>query len=800
MKNARPARYVATFCMAVLAAMAKPARAADEDAAMAAQAEAAHPRAEGPQPIWTIEQRMPIGRAYISPDGNGLLIVKNVYRWPQDRLTWVDLRARRVAQDISIAPAGIIGIPYFSPSSDSFRAVVNTPDGCALATWTLPDFQMTKTNLGFGLARAAALTHRQDKAIVMREDGLIGVFDAADAKKRMEVDFHTSGEIVACQEMAVTWDDAVVTSGILDRRLCSWRLADGSRLDSPAEVDWLGGNYPMQYSADNTKLLVAAGHCFYIADVRSGKQLLTFDANGGLGSFSHDPRRNLVAMPLADAETFGVLDLNTGHWVMTARHGRATASTSADAEWVCLAPDAQTVYSGGYASIKAWDLATPWAEYQKARQSADMNPLVSATPGDAISQLISAGKEGRTSDMRRLFTGVPDAEESQVEDIVEFFSAADNECEVIRTFERSDCAIVVLFIKDMSEDRRSGIDGICLVRRNGNWLLLPNSDMESATEIGTGVSESEIATFKELAAIVDVFKAVVDASGGQIPPSGEPGDLVGTWNNGQGGFDVCMLAFRADGTGRLMFAGVGIAPLKWVAKDTNILVRVADAPGDKDLVIHWGPVPDAIQAIWFDGKTQLFYRVSTTEPPDVMALVREARKKDWDKSREIFNVRTNIANSLADLPSCLEGFMRPSSIFSHATLAYGGTNVIVGLQRTGTNTFISVTTMFAGDRHIDPFSTDGYWANVPPTNAWPPNVLVSDEALSELERWLSPRGMAAESRYCIYKDEWGIRRYERTILVHIAMDRDVVDTLEYFLTHTMGHAAPPYTLVVSTPK
>ena len=276
--------------------------------------------------------------------------------------------------------------------------------------------------------------------------------------------------------------------------------------------------------------------------------------------------------------------------------------------------------------------------------------------------------------------------------------------------------------------------------------------------------------------------------------------LVGTWSNKKrGDFFTIMVSFRTDGKG--MYATYGAAPLKWEARETNIIVRIAGEPNNKELIFNFGASTDTMQAIWFDGKTQIFNRVSTEEPIDLITTRRDARIKQWDESRRRFNVVTNAANSLEDLPICLDNFMDSSYFVANATVAQNHTNVIITMQRAESNTAINITCMYAGDGYIEPFSTMDMWADSPPTNEWPQNILIPDDAISHLGAWLSVRNMKAETKFYIYSDDWGLIRYERITSVLIrSMDMTVIETVSYLLQNVFPNVMPPYTIVVSRAK
>lgn len=277
--------------------------------------------------------------------------------------------------------------------------------------------------------------------------------------------------------------------------------------------------------------------------------------------------------------------------------------------------------------------------------------------------------------------------------------------------------------------------------------------------------------------------------------------LVGTWSNKKQEFNICTVGFRADGTGNMMYAGVGGAPLKWKESGTNTLVRMPGAPESQDLVFSFGPFPDTIQTTWIDGQEQIFYLIDKTEPPDVVAMAREARKMDWDESREQFNVATSVVSSATDIPAHFGNFMDTSRQIAYVIVANSSSNVIFTMERFNTNTSVDVTSMYAGDSYIDQFATTGEWAESPPTNGWTQNILIPDETISRLQAWLTSRGMSIKTIYGIQRDVWELKRYERILRIQILpSDITELETIKYILTIALSHAAPPFSVVVTTSK
>lgn len=307
---------------------------------------------DAPQPLWTIAVRPALAfdpdgvHPAISVDGRWLaLSEESDFRHPGSWLGLVDLENRQMIKDVLIKPTFFVGHPVFDRSrQDLLRAVVNTSNECALANWTVPDLEATFLKLDFGKAISATFAHQQDKAVIMREDGVLGVFDTAMGNKLLEVDFYKDQKIRP-KGIALSRDDDIVTMGLSGYQLCRWKLADGTRLDSPLICDYLPWGIQAEYSQGNTKLITSA-QFFNILDAQQGTPLDMYPAESR-NAFSYHAGLNLAATSTG-GDSFGVVDVNTGKLVMWVPQA---------ADWSCFSPDGRTLYTSQHSGIMAWDLA-----------------------------------------------------------------------------------------------------------------------------------------------------------------------------------------------------------------------------------------------------------------------------------------------------------------------------------------------------------------------------------------------------------------------------------------------------------
>lgn len=272
-------------------------------------------------------------------------------------LVLADLASRTVAEHRVAAP-GVVSQAVFSRDGRELLAVVNTPTGHAFARWTLPEMTLTVKPLASGEAIAAAFTHAQDQAVVMRADGMIGVFTLATGAKRFDVSFQQNTANFYRSSLAISPDDQFVSSGVIHpgNEYVRWRLADGSRVETPVPKEHLAWSRPSIATRDGNTIFVAAHHELLALDAATGNRRSTYPGNG-LNTLHYQPTVDLVAAPIGNAQTFGLVDGTTGQMRFSAKHAARPPAEYGYVNWAAVSPDGKTAYSADYFSIKAWDLA-----------------------------------------------------------------------------------------------------------------------------------------------------------------------------------------------------------------------------------------------------------------------------------------------------------------------------------------------------------------------------------------------------------------------------------------------------------
>jgi WD40 repeat protein len=313
---------------------------------------------DAPQPAWTLEYYHALGQPVISPDGRWLVITRTGDWFKHGEwLVVVDLVSRK-ATECKIPAPGLVGAAEFSRDGRELLGIINTPEGYGVARWSFPAMQVVIAPLGQGVAIAAALTRAQDRAVVMREDGVISVFDLARSAKQFEVTFQQGKVSFYTTALAISPDDTIVTSGAIHpgNEWVRWRLADGKRLESLAAHEHLAWGRPVAYTASGNALLVAAHHEMMMLAESTGERLATYPGNG-LNTLHNQPGVGLAAAPIGQGETFGIIDTQTGQLRMWAKHTARPPAPLGYAGWAAVSPDGKMAYSADYFSVKAWDLA-----------------------------------------------------------------------------------------------------------------------------------------------------------------------------------------------------------------------------------------------------------------------------------------------------------------------------------------------------------------------------------------------------------------------------------------------------------
>ena len=276
---------------------------------------------EAPAPAWTLEHYHALGHPVISPDGKWLVITRpgNWFRHGEC-LVVVDLMNRKVSEHTPPLP-GVVGSVVFDREGRNLLGVVNTTGGYSLARWDFPAMSLNLTNLGTGIAIAATLTHAQDRVLVMRDDGIVGVFDATDGAKLLDVGFQKGKPEFYSSALVVTADDAIIISGVVHpaNQLVRWRLADGSRVESLPAQQHLAWGRTFATTRDGKTVLGITSFGLAALDSATGESRATYPGNG-LYTLHYQPAMDLAAAPIGQGESFGVVDVTTGQLRFWAKH------------------------------------------------------------------------------------------------------------------------------------------------------------------------------------------------------------------------------------------------------------------------------------------------------------------------------------------------------------------------------------------------------------------------------------------------------------------------------------------------
>jgi WD40 repeat protein len=308
---------------------------------------------DAPQPLWTLEHKHPLGHPAISPDGRWLVITRTGDWFRHGEwLVVIDLQ-NRTSREHRVPAPGLAQPAEFAPDGARLLGVVNTPRGHGIARWTLPALDCTITELGEGRAIAAALTHRQDRALVMRESGAVVVYDLADGSKRLEVPPQSPKTEFFQAGLAVSPDDQLVAAGAIHpgNEWVLWRLDTGERVPAIPTKQHL--SWGRRAAFDHTGQRISLG--WALLSSGSGERLFSYPGNGGRG-FHYQPRQNLLSAAIGDGRSFGIVDVATGQLIFSVAHAARAPAPLGYADWAAVSPDGKTVYSANYFSVFAWDL------------------------------------------------------------------------------------------------------------------------------------------------------------------------------------------------------------------------------------------------------------------------------------------------------------------------------------------------------------------------------------------------------------------------------------------------------------
>lgn len=312
---------------------------------------------DAPQPLWTIDHYHPLGHPALSPDGRWLVITRTGDWFRSGEfLVVVDL-ANRSSREQRVPAPGLTMPAQFSADGSHLLGVVNTPRGHALARWSLPALDYALTDLGEGVAIAAALTHRQDRALVMRENGAVTVYSLADGKSLLEVPPQSPEPKLYTSALAVSPDDKLVAAGAIHpgNEWVLWRLDTGERVPAPPTKHHLSWGRVAAFDRTGERLFAATYPGLAILSPASGEPLFTYPGNG-LKSLHYQPAQNLLSAAIGDSRAFGIVDAATGQQIFSVTHAARPPAPLGYADWAAVSPDGNTAYSANYFSVFAWDL------------------------------------------------------------------------------------------------------------------------------------------------------------------------------------------------------------------------------------------------------------------------------------------------------------------------------------------------------------------------------------------------------------------------------------------------------------
>lgn len=312
---------------------------------------------DAPQPLWTIEHKHPLGHPTISPDGRWLVITRTGDWFKHGEwLVVIDL-LNRTSREQRVPVPGLAQPAAFSPDGSQLLGIVNTPHGHGLARWSMPSLELKVSDLGTGVVIAAALTHKQDRALVMRESGAVAVYSLADNRLLLEVPPQAPEAKFYTSALAVSPDDTLVAAGAVHpgNQWVLWRLDTGERLPDTPTKHHLSWGRIAEFDRTGESLFVVTYPGLAILSPKSGEPMFTYPGNG-LKSFHYQPTQNLLSAAIGDSRSFGIVDVATGQQVFSVTHAARPPAPLGYADWAAVSPDGKTAYSANYFSVFAWDL------------------------------------------------------------------------------------------------------------------------------------------------------------------------------------------------------------------------------------------------------------------------------------------------------------------------------------------------------------------------------------------------------------------------------------------------------------
>lgn len=270
-------------------------------------------------------------------------------------------------------------------------------------------------------------------------------------------------------------------------------------------------------------------------------------------------------------------------------------------------------------------------------------------------------------------------------------------------------------------------------------------------------------------------------------------DYVGSWHNQKDGFNTMGFALRKDGRG--IFA-TAIFPvlLRWERTDTGILLKIADQGRTTEMRLTY----DAATKTFIYGESgnerQIFWQISTDEPPDVEAQMEERRLKEQEAVPASIEDKKEFSSRDALLQG-IQSWAERTPPNAHGLTAFvraSDSSWQFTLRNFGGHYFIDVPVT---QKSIDKLTPGLGYSPVESTTEpdLPTHFSLPKPHIEALRKWLTDHGIAFSELAYEARGPWQVEGYYTTININLKSDRNSLYSIaRYLINELFNNTKPPY--------
>jgi len=263
---------------------------------------------------------------------------------------------------------------------------------------------------------------------------------------------------------------------------------------------------------------------------------------------------------------------------------------------------------------------------------------------------------------------------------------------------------------------------------------------------------------------------------------GQTTNYAGTWSNKKSEFYTVGFGLRHDGRG-VFGAAIGSTFLRWTNTVGGIVITIAGDGQSTNMLLHYAPATDRLSSSNGSNSTQVFFRISTNEPPDAEADY-EARLEREHAERMLKHPPpppTTIA-TVEDFRTRVLQLASQSNSMSRLSITSANKKSFL-LSKVNYLASIMLNTVRAGTFP----KVAGDYSKKKPEGLYEATTLVPEDRVIEFRRWLDEHGTKNDVGYYVFRSPWRIEGYYQFCEVNIASNNTVfIDAVQHLVEETLA--------------